>query len=160
MCWRSTRETTHYNVTSISLYKQNYEHLAPLDVHAFPITHRRPTIGGGTRFPWLISSLTCAPVSRTICTLLGGLFSMPNLTGQDYPLNLSILISGEKEPNKYSPSNGEWSGMSSIDAIKLYRGQRLQPVHIILDIINIYRGCSVYICWRVAWHDCWKQILC
>ena len=32
---------------------------------------------------------------------------------QDYPLNLSILISGGKETNKDSPSNGEWSGMSS-----------------------------------------------
>ena len=32
---------------------------------------------------------------------------------QDYPLNLSILISGGKETNKDSPSNGEWSGISS-----------------------------------------------
>ena len=32
---------------------------------------------------------------------------------QDYPLNLSILISGGKETNKDSPSNGEWSGNSS-----------------------------------------------
>ena len=32
---------------------------------------------------------------------------------QDYPLNLSILISGGKETNKDSPSNGEWSGASS-----------------------------------------------
>ena len=32
---------------------------------------------------------------------------------QDYPLNLSILISGGKETNKDSPSNGEWSGTSS-----------------------------------------------
>ena len=32
---------------------------------------------------------------------------------QDYPLNLSILISGGKETNKDSPSNGEWSGKSS-----------------------------------------------
>ena len=33
---------------------------------------------------------------------------------QDYPLNLSILISGGKETNKDSLSNGEWSGKSSI----------------------------------------------
>ena len=32
---------------------------------------------------------------------------------QDYPLNLSILISGGKETNKDSLSNGEWSGTSS-----------------------------------------------
>ena len=32
---------------------------------------------------------------------------------RDYPLNLSILISGGKETNKDSPSNGEWSGNSS-----------------------------------------------
>ena len=32
---------------------------------------------------------------------------------QEYPLNLSILISGGKETNKDSPSNGEWSGKSS-----------------------------------------------
>ena len=32
---------------------------------------------------------------------------------QDYPLNLSISVSGGKETNKDSPSNGEWSGKSS-----------------------------------------------
>ena len=32
---------------------------------------------------------------------------------QGYPLNLSILISGGKETNKDSLSNGEWSGNSS-----------------------------------------------
>ena len=32
---------------------------------------------------------------------------------QDYPLNLSILLSGGKETNQDSPSNGEWSGKSS-----------------------------------------------
>ena len=32
---------------------------------------------------------------------------------QDYPLNLSISISGGKETNKDSLSNGEWSGNSS-----------------------------------------------
>ena len=32
---------------------------------------------------------------------------------QEYPLNLSISISGGKETNKDSPSNGEWSGNSS-----------------------------------------------
>ena len=32
---------------------------------------------------------------------------------RDYPLNLSILISGGKETNKDSLSNGEWSGKSS-----------------------------------------------
>ena len=32
---------------------------------------------------------------------------------QGYPLNLRILISGGKETNKDSPSNGEWSGKGS-----------------------------------------------
>jgi hypothetical protein len=32
---------------------------------------------------------------------------------QDYPLNLSISVSGGKETNKDSPSNGEWRGKSS-----------------------------------------------
>ena len=32
---------------------------------------------------------------------------------QDYPLNLSISISGGKETNKDSLSSGEWSGKSS-----------------------------------------------
>ena len=32
---------------------------------------------------------------------------------QEYPLNLSILLSGGKETNKDSLSNGEWSGRSS-----------------------------------------------
>jgi hypothetical protein len=40
----------------------------------------------------------------------------------DYPLNLSILLRGGKETNKDSPSNGEWSGKSSIwKAIQLNR---------------------------------------
>ena len=32
---------------------------------------------------------------------------------QDYPLNLSISVSGGKETNKDCPSNGEWTGKSS-----------------------------------------------
>ena len=32
---------------------------------------------------------------------------------QEYPLNLSISLSGGKETNKDSPSNGEWRGKSS-----------------------------------------------
>ena len=32
---------------------------------------------------------------------------------QDYPLNLSISVSGGKETNKDSRSNGEWTGNSS-----------------------------------------------
>ena len=31
----------------------------------------------------------------------------------DYPLNLSISLSGGKETNQDSPSNGEWTGKSS-----------------------------------------------
>ena len=32
---------------------------------------------------------------------------------QDYPLNLSISVSGGKETNKDCLSNGEWTGKSS-----------------------------------------------
>ena len=39
------------------------------------------------------------------------LFSRPELR-QDYPLNLSISLSGGKETNKDSPSNGERTGNS------------------------------------------------
>ena len=49
----------------------------------------------------------CFFVRRSTCISIG-----PDIR-QDYPLNLSILISGGKETNKDSPSNGEWSGMSS-----------------------------------------------
>jgi hypothetical protein len=38
-------------------------------------------------------------------------FSRPELR-QDYPLNLSISLSGGKETNKDSPSNGERTGNS------------------------------------------------
>lgn len=31
---------------------------------------------------------------------------------QDYPLNLSILLSGGKESKSDFPSNGEWTGIS------------------------------------------------
>ena len=34
------------------------------------------------------------------------LFGRPEI-GRDYPLNLSILVSGGKETNEDSPSNGE-----------------------------------------------------
>ena len=45
--------------------------------------------------------------------LLGLHFTLWPQIRQDYPLNLSILISGGKETNKDSLSNGEWSGNSS-----------------------------------------------
>ena len=44
-----------------------------------------------------------------VCIFLN---SQPDIR-QDYPLNLSILLSGGKETNKDFPSNGEWSGNSS-----------------------------------------------
>ena len=51
---------------------------------------------------------------------------------QDYPLNLSILISGGKETNKDSPSNGEWSGKSS--SLK-----SLSQIYFVRRIV-VYRG--------------------
>ena len=42
---------------------------------------------------------------------------------QGYPLNLSISLSGGKETNKDSPSNGEWSGKSSsLKPVPLWKG--------------------------------------
>jgi hypothetical protein len=51
---------------------------------------------------------SCADHSKSGCH-----FDFWSQIRQDYPLNLSILISGGKETNKDSPSNGEWSGKSS-----------------------------------------------
>ena len=45
---------------------------------------------------------------------------------RDYPLNLSILLSGGKETNKDSPSNGEWSGKSS-----KWKSGRQAPIRIV-----------------------------
>ena len=43
---------------------------------------------------------------HTVRLWLRGISIGPDIR-QDYPLNLSILISGGKETNKDSPSNGE-----------------------------------------------------
>lgn len=51
-------------------------------------------------------------VDRLFCSGHLFLFDIPQLK-QDYPLNLSILISGGKENNSDSLSNGEWTGKSS-----------------------------------------------
>lgn len=40
---------------------------------------------------------------------------------QDYPPNLSILLSGGKETNEDGPSNGEWSGHSLIHNPALFK---------------------------------------
>ena len=45
--------------------------------------------------------------------------------GQDYPLNLSILISGGKETNRDSPSSGERSGNSSSFKSGVHRAFRI-----------------------------------
>ena len=74
--------------------------------------------------PWLYclegSTCFCPSKVRTFIIFVNVLrmsfsfnfFFWPQIR-QDYPLNLSILISGGKETNKDSPSNGEWSGISS-----------------------------------------------
>ena len=56
----------------------------------------------------------CLPLDCTfsVCLSLIEFEFWPQIR-QDYPLNLSILISGGKETNKDSLSNGEWSGKSS-----------------------------------------------
>lgn len=44
--------------------------------------------------------------------------------GRDHPLNLSISISGGRETNKDSPSNGERSGSSSsLESPAFYAGE-------------------------------------
>ncbi len=48
-------------------------------------------------------------------------FKMQPHIKQDYPLNLSILISGGKETNKDSRSNGERSGKSlKLESVRLW----------------------------------------
>ena len=64
---------------------------------------RRSTRSHGRFFSWSVATL-----ARNRC--------VPKYEPQirrDHPLNLSILISGGKETNKDSPSNGERSGNSS-----------------------------------------------
>ncbi|PNW73506.1 hypothetical protein CHLRE_14g634365v5 [Chlamydomonas reinhardtii] len=57
-------------------------------------------------------SCACRPKPGTLALCRSKpLFSRPELR-QDYPLNLSISISGGKETNKDSPSNGERTGNS------------------------------------------------
>ena len=51
-------------------------------------------------------------MNLTISSYLQSQISWPQIR-QDYPLNLSILLSGGKETNKDSLSNGEWTGKSS-----------------------------------------------
>ncbi len=48
------------------------------------------------------------------------LHSAPEIK-QDYPLNLSISVSGGKETNKDCPSSGEWTGKSSDLKSVLYK---------------------------------------
>ena len=60
----------------------------------------------------LMQSSRCALAQFSFDCSVENLLFWPQIR-QDYPLNLSILISGGKETNKDSPSNGEWSGMSS-----------------------------------------------
>ncbi len=73
---------------------------------------------------WHVSQCDCARIQRLISWEMGGLESQvvihhaqdtlippkihtPPQISQDYPLNLSISVSGGKETNKDSPSNGE-----------------------------------------------------
>jgi hypothetical protein len=48
-----------------------------------------------------LGNLYCMSLLASVCISIG-----PDIR-QDYPLNLSILISGGKETNQDSPSNGE-----------------------------------------------------
>jgi hypothetical protein len=65
--------------------------------------------------PSSLAQLNCSLLIRPLLLadiLFAGLISWSQIR-QEYPLNLSISISGGKETNKDSPSNGEWSGKSS-----------------------------------------------
>ena len=55
---------------------------------------------------------TRSVIVRTILLNTKTLYILSQIR-QDYPLNLSISVSGGKETNKDSLSNGEWSGKSS-----------------------------------------------
>ena len=83
----------------------------------------------GPTSSWLISlSSSLAACSWTVFVLLFSInilnqhkqtntthynYRCRPLISQEYPLNLSISLSGGKETNQDSPSNGEWSGRSS-----------------------------------------------
>ena len=83
-------------------------------LNSIAIFHRRLLSEGSTSFcpftadRWWLS----IAVLRSKPQFWSELHLWPQIR-QDYPLNLSILISGGKETNKDSPSNGEWSGKSS-----------------------------------------------
>ena len=69
---------------------------------------------------------------------------------QDYPLNLSISISGGKETNKDSPSNGEWRGNSS--NLKSPRYCTLANC----SLEKHFRGCPAHV--QVPWNRASKRV--
>ena len=78
-------------------------------------SHRSPWLGGeatGWAFLKVIQKRTEA--CQVVLFFLGKETHTINTSSnrRDYPLNLSISISGGKETNKDSLSNGEWSGNS------------------------------------------------
>lgn len=64
-------------------------------------------------YNWLSTSSWAVSVPCRLGALMWFTLFMHNFQpriGRDYPLNLSILLSGGKYTNRYSLSNGEWKG--------------------------------------------------
>ena len=92
--------------------------MASRDVPAFPREERHHRAPAGTRD----RRLWKRPGKRKLCkcvlhtqrerggvrrVCIAGLFRTRSEISRDYPLNLSISLSGGKETNQDSPSNGE-----------------------------------------------------
>ena len=67
---------------------------------------------GKCQWFWSVGKVTTSINSMTWWLFADALKTWSQIR-QEYPLNLSILISGGKETNRDSLSNGEWTGNSS-----------------------------------------------
>ena len=110
----------------IELEPKGPDELASRDVPAFPREerhHRAPwgtrhrRLGAAVQWRGFIISLpggldgsdepTGPPELKGVCNFFHTLFWTRSEISRDYPLNLSISLSGGKETNQDSPSNGE-----------------------------------------------------
>ena len=80
--------------------------MASRDVAAFPREERHQREPVGTRFEEALNKRSKEEGGESV--RLGHFFSRTRSEiSRDYPLNLSISLSGGKETNQDSPSNGE-----------------------------------------------------
>ena len=76
----------------------------------------------GDSLSWVGGILAVRASGRASRAPSNPLFFRPEIR-QDYPPNLSILISGGKENNCDAPSNGEWNGQSPSPNCRLYKSR-------------------------------------